>query len=136
MSPRKVSKGIFKTFPFRRKSTPPPKKNTQNWRRSNRYLTLTSLQPRERSVDRYCLLFVVVKGLVNLFVRRTVSELRASKLPNFRILPIFYIQNLKYLPGRSLQPRVNQAECFLLCRVVVKGPKSCLLLVGFFCNVW
>ena len=47
-----------------------------------------------------------------LFVWRTVAELRASKLPNFRILAYFppYKTPKKYLPLTSLQPRGYIAE--------------------------
>ena len=47
-------------------------------------------------------------------------------------LPIFpYKTPKKYLTVGSLQTRSYTAECFRLFRVVVEGPKGCLLLVAF-----
>jgi len=54
-SPRWFSKGIFENFPFMGHCPQIP----QTWIESNGHLTLTSLQPRGRTAERYCSLLVV-----------------------------------------------------------------------------
>jgi len=56
---------------------------------SNRHLTQSRLQVTGCTVERYCLLHIVVqgpasfRGLLNFFVRRTVAELWGVKLSQF-----------------------------------------------------
>jgi len=67
---------------------------------------------------------------VNFSVRRTVSELRGVKVAQFSDFGLFIIYKTpkKCFIVRSLQ------RGFRLFRVVVEGPKECLLIAGFSCN--
>jgi len=86
VSRRGIRKDIFKNFHFR--GYLPPK--SENESRSNRHLTQSRLQVMGCTAERYCLLHVVeFPRSVNFSLRHTIAELRASKLPNFRILAYF-----------------------------------------------
>ena len=82
-----IRKDIFKNFHFM--GHLPPKSEIEN--RSNRHLTQSRLQITRWTAKRYCLHCSSREFpmWVNFSLRRTVVELRASKLPNFRILAYF-----------------------------------------------
>jgi len=91
---RRIRTEIYEKFPFRGHLAPKP----QTSKGSNRYLTQSRLEVKGYTVERYCLLHVVVHARgarefaisVNFTVRRTrLRSYGASKLPNFRILAYF-----------------------------------------------
>ena len=65
---------------------------------------------------------------VNVFVRRTVAEIRGVKIAQFSDCGLFslYKTPKTYLPVTSLQHRGYIAEWFRFFRVVFEGPKGCL----------
>jgi len=104
-----IHKDIFENFQFRCHLT--TKSEIEN--PSNRHLTQNRLQVMGCTVERYCLLHVVVQrpgsfeGQVNFSVRCTVAELRGGGqiCTIFGFWPIFPIQTPKtYLPVTKLQP--------------------------------
>ena len=112
----------------------PPK--PQNWRVLNRYLTLTSLQPRRRTAERYW-----AKGqrvsMLGKFFDIWFQSCGASKFPNFCIFIIFpYKMPKMYFFVHGLQIRHYIAEWFWLFHAVVEEPRGCLLLVRFSCDIW
>ena len=104
VSRRGIWKDIFENFNFR--SHLP------------RHLTQSRLQVTGYTAERYCLLHVVVqgpgsfRGQVNLYVRRTVVELRGVKFAQFSYFCLFslYKTPKTYLSMTSLQPRSYIAE--------------------------
>jgi len=90
---RRIRTEIYEKFPFRGHLAPKP----QTSKGSNRYLTQSRLEVKGYTVERYCLLHVVVHARakefaisVNFTVRRTrLRSYGASKLPNFRTLAYF-----------------------------------------------
>jgi len=105
VSRRGIRKDIFENFHIRGHF--PKKSEIEN--RSNRHLTQSRLQVMGCTVERYCLLHVVVqgsgsfRGLVSFFVhnvRCTVAELRCVKVAQFSDFGLFspYKTPKKYLP--------------------------------------
>ena len=95
VSRRGIREDIFETFHFR--DHLPPKSEIEN--RSNRHLTQSRLQVTGYTAERYCLLHFYSQGqgiseIGQLFsTMYRLHSYGASKLPNFRILAYFPIQN-------------------------------------------
>jgi len=132
---RRLWTEIYEKFPFMGHLPPKP----QTWSGSNRHFTQSRLQVKGCTVERYCLLHVVVQGLGsfrggNFFVvRHTVAELRGVIIAQFSDFGLFspYKKPKKYLPVTSLQPRGYIAEWFRFFHVIAEGLKGCLPAAEF-----
>jgi len=136
VSHRGIRKDIFKSFHFRGHLS--PKFEIEN--RSNRHHTHSRLQITRCTAERYCYSTKAseFQRSVNFSLWRTVEELRGVKVAKFSDFGLFslYKTPKTYLPMTSLQPRGYIAEWFRFFRVVVEGPKGCLLGPDISCDLW
>ena len=113
VSRRGIRKNIFENFHFRG-HLPPKSKIGQTGTsliRAGYWLQVTGC-----NAERYCLLHVVVQGPGSFRVRSTflydvrLWSYRASKLPNFRILAYFPIQNPQNVPSCDQPVAQNDSD--------------------------
>ena len=112
---RRIRTEIYEKFPFRGHLAPKP----QTSKGSNRYLTQSRLEVKGYTVERYCLLHVVVHARARVCdigqlycTTYAVAELRGIKVAQFSNFGLFspYKTPKTYLPVTSLQPRGYIAE--------------------------